>query len=187
VSVRVVVLDGRTITANPARLTAAERVALAQLRGSRRDEWIRGRLAVRRVLGDPDTSVLVRDDGAPLPTGGRPCSVSLSHDGSWIAVAIAPAGTGVGVDLCERAREPTVARILRWLDVRTSLDPLATWTALEAALKVRGLGIEALRDRALEVRVTAADGARVHGLGADLTVRSRIFRDFVLGCALEAA
>jgi hypothetical protein len=188
VNVRVAVLDRRAVDADPARLTAAERDALAPICGDRRrDEWIRGRLAIRAVLGDPDTSVLVRADGAPLPTGGQPCSVSLSHDGEWIAVAVGAAEVRIGIDLCVRSHEARVARIVRWLDVRCDgVDPLTTWTALEAALKLRGLGVEALRDRALEVEPDAS-GVLVCGLGNAMHVRSRSCRDYVLGCAMEAA
>jgi phosphopantetheinyl transferase len=190
VTLRVAVVARRTVDADPARLTVAERGALAQVRGARRrDEWIRGRLAMRRLLSDPDTSVVVADDGAPQPTGGRPCSVSLSHDGEWIAVAVASASLRLGIDLCVRCHAARLPRILRWLDVAYgALDPVTVWTALEAALKLRGLAIEALRDRALEVEAAPAHerSVIVRGLGADLHVRTRATRDFVVGWAVEA-
>ena len=188
-TLRVAVVDRRTVDADPAQLTATERVALAPIRGSRRrDEWIRGRLAIRGVLGDPETSVVVAADGAPLPTGGQPCSVSLSHDGEWIAVAVAPAGVRLGIDLCVRSHAARLARIVRWLDVRCgALDPVTVWTALEAALRVRGCAVSALRDRSLEVQPVTDhhDLVIVRGLGNELQVRSREDRDFVLGWAME--
>src|SRR5262249_35687927 len=151
------------------------------IRGERRrDEWIRGRLAIRQVLGDPDTSVLVRGDGAPHPTGGRPGSGSLSRAGDRVAGAVGAVDVRGGPDLCVRSHAAKVERILRWLDVRRAgLDPLTTWTALEAALKVRGLGVEALRDRALAVEVEPG-GMHVRGLGAGLRVRSQGHRDYVI-------
>ena len=190
-NLRVAVVDRTTVDADPEQLTAAERGALARVTGARRrDEWIRGRLAIRRVLGDPEISMVIAPDGAPRPVGGQPCSVSLSHDGEWIAVAVASAGVRLGIDLCVRSHEVRLARIMRWLDVRYgALDPVIVWTALEAALKVRGLAIEALRDRALEVRPDPEhDGAViVRGLGDQLRVESREGRDFVVGWTSEAA
>src|SRR5262249_12243263 len=132
--------------------------------------------------------ILVREDGAPLPTGGRPCSVSLSHDGDWIAVAVTRANYRVGIDLCVRSHETRVARIIRWLGVSCGdLDPLTTWTALEAGLKIRSLGIEALRDRTLEVMPEPNGRVVVRGLGDTLGVQSWGSCDFVIGCAMEAA
>ena len=136
------------------RLTGTERAALAGVHGARRrDEWIRGRLAIRRVLGDDAGSVLAGADGAPVVDGGTARSVSLSHDGGWIAVAAAGAEWRLGIDLCLRAHAERVARILAWLDVRlgTTVDPVAAWCALEVGLKLRRWSIEALRDRALAV------------------------------------
>ena len=175
------------IDPDPGLLTPAERDALASVRGERRrSEWICGRLALRRALGDPDTSILVAPDGAPAPVGGAPCSVSLSHDGDWIAVAVGDATARIGIDLCLREHAGRVTRILRWLDVRGADDTLAAWVALEAVLKLRRLPIEALRDRALELRASP-DAILVSGLGDPVTAQVRDAPDYVVGWAMEAA
>jgi hypothetical protein len=68
------------------------------------------------------------------------------------------------------------------------LDPVIVWTALEAALKVRRLAIEALRDRPLEVHPdTEHDRVIVRGLGDELAVRVREGRELVVSWAMEAA
>ncbi len=196
---RVAVIHASELAADPALLSVPEREALETICGERRrDEWIRGRVALRRLLGD-DTSVIIAPDGAPLPVGGAPCSVSLSHDGDWLAVAVAE--TPIGIDLCVRDHAARVARILAWLGVRGEVEPLAGWAALEAALKLRRLPIEALRDRAIEVGdanrpdrrpgvvETNALGSRpadriiVQGLGDPVTVSIRHADEYVVGLA----
>jgi hypothetical protein len=105
-------------------LSAAEQAVLVLRDGPRRDEWIRGRLALRQALvaalgpEGSGVSVLVDPDGAPRPEGGPPCAVSLSHDGDWIAVGvIAGAAWRVGVDLCLRSHAARVSRVLGRLSV----------------------------------------------------------------------
>ena len=98
----------------PGLLTRTERAEVERLRyrGRRRDEWIAGRLAARRVLarrlgaGVRDVSVVADPAGAPRVTGGpAPLAISLSHDGGRVAVARG-AGTGArrGRRLRPRAR-----------------------------------------------------------------------------------
>lgn len=186
--VEVVVMRCATIAADPALLTDLERAHLSTLRGDRRrDEWIRGRLAIRRVLRDPATSIVVDADGAPRAVGGEPRSVSLSHDGNWIAVAVGSEEVRLGVDLCVREHASRVARILAWLGIETSCDPVLAWTALEVALKLRRLSVEALRDRALVVEQIAADQIVVRGLGAAVTATVRADVDHVVAWAREIA
>lgn len=183
--VEVAVMASASIVADPARLSELERVHLAAIRGERRrDEWIRGRLAIRRFLGDPATSIIVDPDGAPRAVGGTPRSVSLSHDGDWIAVAVAGEGVRIGVDLCLRQHASRVKRIHAWLGVVTTLDPVIAWTALEVGLKLRRLSVEALRDREL---VVEARGGKicVRGLGADAIVTLRAERDYIVAWATE--
>ena len=154
-------------------LTPAERNVLASIRGPRRrEEWIRGRLAAHRLV---DREVLVDTDGAPRIEDGH---ISLSHDGIWIAVAVAP--TPIGVDLCLRTHGSRIAAVLRWLGVDADdIDPVAQWAALEAVLKLRRLSIEQLRERSLALRVDG-DGIVVRGIGDDVHVRVTAEPEFVV-------
>src|SRR5256885_6260492 len=78
-------------------LSARERAQAAalDLRGRRRNEWIRGRVAMRRTLvarfgaTAARLSLLSEEDGAPRLEGKTDCAVSLSHDGDYFAVALA--------------------------------------------------------------------------------------------------
>lgn len=155
-------------------LTCAERAELLRLSlaGPRAAEWIAGRLAVHRLLGDVD--VVSAADGAPVVEQGH---VSISHDDAWVAVA-ADAGP-IGIDLCARVHATRVARILERLGVATAA-PLRAWTALECALKLRRLGVWTLLDREL-----AIDGDTVIGIGAPVRVTWHEARDYVVawGCA----
>jgi len=172
---RIAIMHATALAPDPALLTEPERAVLATLHNPRRrDEWIRGRVALHRLLG-PDVSVLADATGAPRIWGRCPLSqptplsgtkdlalvpvevaladsfVSLAHDGEWFAVAVAD--RAVGIDLCLRVHGARVAKILAWLGVCGSpIDPVAAWAALEAVLKLRRLGIEELRGRTLELR-----------------------------------
>lgn len=182
---RIEVLHAAEVTADPALLTELERGHLATIRGDRRrDEWIRGRLAIKRVLGEPAVSVLADPDGAPRIAGEAAGAreVSLSHDGRWIAVAVTGDGVCAAVDLCVRDHAPRCAKILAWLGVATTVEPVAAWAALEVALKVRRWSVEALRDRALEVEV-AGERILVRGLGGDVAVAIRAEVDYIVAWA----
>lgn len=182
--VELAIIARSSIDADPAKLSDLERAHLATIRGERRrDEWVRGRLAIRHVLGDPATSVVIDADGSPRAVGGTPRSVSLSHDGEWFAVAVADDGARVGVDLCVREHAGRVERILAWLGVETMCDPVAAWAALEAVLKVRRLSVEALRDRSLVVE-RRDGGIRVRGLGEDVIVAVRDDAAYVVAWAV---
>src|SRR3954463_10444173 len=96
----------------PALLTRIERAEVERLRygDRRRDEWIAGRLAARRVFvrrlgpGAGELNGVTDPTGAPRVTGGpAPLAISLSHDGGRIAVALAPGRGRVAVDVCDRA------------------------------------------------------------------------------------
>jgi len=159
-----------------AELSDAERAVLVLRDGPRRDEWISGRIAMRRVMRDAlgasadAASVLIAPDGAPLVVGAPPCGLSLSHDGPWIAVAFARGAWRLGVDLCQRVYAERAARILGRLGVRmTDVGPCAAWAALEATLKLRRMPVMALREHALEVRGYRTY-ACVHGLGPETLV-----------------
>jgi hypothetical protein len=178
------VFAAHAIAPDEAALSELERSTLATLRGERRrDQWLRSRLAIRRLLEDPGASVINDGDGAPLVVGAS-CHVSLSHAGDWIGVAVANATTRIGIDLALRAHGDRMATLLDWLGVRgDALDPVARWAALEAVLKLRRWPIEMLRDAALEV--ASADGLLVRGLGADARVDTRIAPDYVLAWTSE--
>lgn len=168
---RVEVVAAATLEVDPELLTDLERTALAAIEGARRRaEWVRGRVAIKRVLGEPGTSIVVDPDGAPRVVGD--CAVSLSHDGDWIAVAVARGDVRVGVDLCLREHGSRCAKILAWLGVASAVDPVVTWAALEVVLKLRRWSVEALRDRALAVDLVG-DRVVVCGLGGDVSVETR--------------
>lgn len=158
-------------------LRPAERRELCALHllGSRREEWIRGRVAIRRAVARwiPHASrcrVHSESSGAPLVVGVD-CTVSLSHDGLWFAVALAPGhALRIGVDLCRRVHTDRLAPILRRFTGRgVQLDPVVQWAALECVLKMRRWGIMALIGSDARVR---RDGRRVlvHGIGPDASL-----------------
>ena len=176
---------------DPARLTPAERAVCSARPGMRRDEWIRGRLAVRAALlaslgaEAARIDVLIAPDAGPLVVGGPPCAVSLSHDDAWIAVAIAVGAYRIGIDLCARAKAARVAELLARLAVRHDCEPVATFAALEAVLKLRRLAVMELRERPTEVRSCGAR-ALVHGLGPAATVELQASADHVVAWTVEA-
>ena len=182
--VALAVIARSSIIPDPARLSDLERSDLATIRGERRrDEWIRGRLAIRQVIGDPEASIVVEADGSPRSVGGAPRSVSLSHDGEWFAVAVAKEGARLGVDLCVRDHAVRVTRILAWLGVATACDPVVAWASLEVVLKLRRLSVEALRDCTLAVDEVALDRIAVRGLGDPVTVAVRHAPAYVVAWA----
>lgn len=154
-------------------LTGAE-LALVAARGlapERRRAWIRGRALARRSLG-LSRSVLATADGAPRVAGGQ-WRIGFSHDGPWTAVVAcgAAAADAVAADVvaCDAAR---AARALARVRVRAGgVDPRATWSALECAVKLRGAHIACLLDARVAVERTASGGLAVRGLGAPLAVR----------------
>jgi phosphopantetheinyl transferase len=160
-------------------LSAAERAEVARLNFGqrRRNEWIRGRVAARRALlsrfGEAarPLSLLVEPDGAPRIEGASTCALSLSHDGDYFAVAIATqAQWRVGVDICLRAHETRLQRILKRLAVRChGLDAVAQWAAIECFLKLRRQGVTAVLEMPL-VLEPCAGGAEVSALGATMRV-----------------
>jgi hypothetical protein len=179
-------------------LTDSERDHLDRLRhrGSRRDEWIAGRLAARRVLtgrlgtAAQDISVLSDDGGAPRVTGGAfPLAISLSHDGGRVAVALAAGDRRVAVDVCDRVHARRLPPILRRLGVITDApdDPCALWAALECALKLRRRAVTALLGAPLQITAARPDRIRVAGLGADAVCRVVSHADHAFAWAEEAA
>jgi hypothetical protein len=165
------------LTADRGQLTEHERDDLRRLAltGRRAEEWIAGRIAMHRVLG-ATTSVTTCDDGAPdyrpVP-GARYQSVSLSHDGAWIAVAAAE-GPEVAIDLCTLDHAERLGPILARLGVVAS-EPCVAWAAVECALKLRRRAIWSLLDGTIAV----ADG-RVTGIGGEVHVDTRTTADYAL-------
>jgi hypothetical protein len=76
---RIAITHATALAPDPALLTEPERAVLATLRGPRRrDEWIRGRVALHRLLG-PDVSVLPDASGAPRARKSAPPPASASR------------------------------------------------------------------------------------------------------------
>jgi hypothetical protein len=166
------------LPADRARLTEVERAELDRLLlGARTDEWIRGRLAMHHVLGG--ASVTTCDDGAPdyrPAPDARYRSVSLSHDGAWIAVA-ASERERVAIDLCALDHADRLGPILARLGV-TASEPCVAWASIECALKLRRRAIWSLLDGTIGVR----DG-RVTGIGEDVHVESSTTAHYALAWA----
>jgi phosphopantetheinyl transferase len=117
--------------AEPARtLSPGERAALDTLKAQRRREsWLRGRAALKALLGDVDTSTL----RFPHP------ELSLTHTED-VAVAVAcPGAGGVGVDLETRPpSERAARRFLSSAEFAQAPGPddwLRLWTVKEALFK----------------------------------------------------
>ena len=125
------------------KLTTGERGELARLTApGRRDSWLRGRAALKRLAGamgrDPDTSAL------KFP---HPC-ISLTHSQAW-AVAIGVnspklGGLGVDLELKSQPKPETARRFLNpsemvWLRRMDEADHLRAlhrlWTVKEAIFK----------------------------------------------------
>ena len=131
------------------------------------------------ALGGCD--VLSAPDGAPYVTGGLDYAVSLSHDGAYVAVALAQGrGRRIGVDLCLRAHTARVRRILDRLGVEASpIDPVAQWAALECVIKLRRRSVTTLFDAALSLE-RRAEALVVRGLGAPALVHPSAYENFVV-------
>ena len=187
-------LDGREDL-----LTRTEQRCLIDARfgARRRSEWIAGRVAARRtlcrLLGDDGRSVSVvsASNGAPRALGRPDLSISLSHDGSWVAVATSRRRWGaarVAIDLCDARHDGRVRRLLARLSIDrtgTPLSPCATWAVLECALKLRGFGIASLLDARLGLSHVEAGTVEIAGLGAPATVIVSQTESFALAWAEE--
>jgi len=112
---------------------------------------------------------------------GVDCSVSLSHDERWFAVALAPGrALRIGVDLCRRVHTDRLARILRRFTRRgVQLDPVVQWAALECVLKMRGLGITALMGSDARIR-RFGRSVQVEGMGPYVSLYVVDRPDFVV-------
>ena len=191
--IRVRVEDLSGVSADRRLLRSAERRQLRALRAApkRQEEWIRGRVAIRRALAArlgpraASFQVLTRPDGSPSVVGAA-YRVALSHDGSWFAVALAPGRTArVGVDLCRRLHAGRLRTILTRLTRRgVQLDPVVQWAVLECVIKMRGLGITALLGTDAALRRNGRR-VRVEGIGPTTSINVMDRPDFVVAWGVE--
>lgn len=191
--IRVRIEDLSSLPADHSLLRSGERRQLSAMRVSaqRQEEWIRGRVAIRRAvmarLGRRGHAcqVLSRPDGAPRVIG-IPYTVALSHDGTWFAVALVPGRAArVGIDLCRRAHAerlpPLLARLTR---PGIQLDPVVQWAALECVIKLRGVGIAALLEATPTLR-REGSRIRVEGIGSTTSVQLMERPEFVVAWGVE--
>jgi hypothetical protein len=181
------VIDRATLEDGEAGLTPAERQELAAFGFGprRRSEWVAGRLAAQRALGmwlGPGAALGLSTEacGAPRSSAG---SVSLSHDGSWVAVAFSSGRAAI--DLCSLAHAERLRPILRRLSLdEAGCHPCEAWAALECALKLRREGIASLLDRRLGLE-RHARRIRVLGIGAPAEIEVALEPGYALGWAEE--
>ena len=162
-------------------LSGPERAFLARqsFTGARRRAWIRGRVAVRRASGGAG-HLLAAPGGAPRMRPG-PLSVSLSHAGPFLALALART-MRVAVDLALPGDRARLARVLSRLGVQAACEPTVAWAALECALKLRELPIGALLGRRLAI--LAQDGGfLVRGIAPAVVVHVRRAAGYTLAWA----
>ncbi|WP_197686222.1 type I polyketide synthase [Actinoplanes derwentensis] len=174
-------------------LVAAERAEYADRTPMAQREWLLGRVAakdaVRELLrtGDPLFPCQIRigndADGRPWARGpgGERFHVSLAHAGP-IAVAVASAADGVGIDVEAVAERDIAAVALTEMESRLVRDAapadraeLVTrlWTAKEAAAKAAGTGLDG-GPRRFAVTGLTAHGCAVEKDGRRWTVRHRV-------------
>ncbi len=195
----VTVFDRDELDGQEGLLTRAEQRCLVAARfgARRRAEWIAGRVAARRALGRllggdaRSVSVVTASNGAPRALGRPDLSISLSHDGAWIAVATSrcpeqPAR--VAIDLCDARHDDRVRGLLERLSIDgigAPLSPCATWAALECVLKLRGFGIACLLDARLGLSHAEGGAVEITGLGASATITIAETERFALAWAEE--
>ncbi|MET8828885.1 4'-phosphopantetheinyl transferase superfamily protein [Streptomyces sp. NPDC004610] len=152
--------DWAGLDPEPAHAAPAERALTTGLPPWRRRELLIGRLTARAALtlGHGDRAAraeLMRDSAsrAPRLRGLPRTTVSLSHTGDRVAVAVAPASHRIGVDV-ERSGRCDPALLRRVLAPGETLtpgqDPTVHWALKEAAYKAvlgRWAGLRAYRVR----------------------------------------
>ncbi|MFI9811621.1 4'-phosphopantetheinyl transferase family protein [Saccharothrix variisporea] len=134
----------------PGVFAAVERAACASTRLA-----ARGLLARLLGLVVPDAAgvaVSSRSSGQPYLVGRPDLSVSLSHDGGWIAAAVG-IGVEVGVDvqpplpvsegMLRRCCTPSALAALRSLST-VDVEFACMWSVQEACVKAEGTGIGGL-------------------------------------------
>jgi 4'-phosphopantetheinyl transferase len=140
-------------------VAAGVHVALAPI-PPRATESRAARALLRRLLvavaGDAvgDTPIASRLSGQPFLPWRRDLAVSLSHSGAWVAAAV---GVGVEVGVDVQVPQPVSARLLRrccrpsaraelarMLPAGRDLEFAWIWSAQEACVKAKGLGLAGL-------------------------------------------
>ena len=145
--------DGRPRAAD---LSQAELERAATMTSTRRDEFVRGRSLLRRLVareagGTPRDVSLEAEPGGRLRVAGTPIGVSLSHTAGWTAAALC-FGRDVGIDV----QEPPLdlddrlvrrccsddAELVLALPPRERAAAFARiWAVQEACVKALGLGL----------------------------------------------
>lgn len=105
---------------------------------SRQDEQVYAMLA--EILG-PDTTIAHEDSGAPVLLSHPSLTISISHCLSAIAIALAPRGVSVGIDVedkahqADRTLERYASPIERQVLERTGTSPILLWSGKETVYK----------------------------------------------------
>ena len=155
----------------PARielLSPAEQArALAMRFERRRDDFVRGRCAAKRLLGAA-CEVLALPGGRPQAfAGGKalPLFVSISHRDGLALAAVSELPVGADLELIE----PRSAAFVRdfFTAREAALEPNLVWSAKESALKCLGVGLRA-DTRSVEIELLPPckgpwQKLRVHG------------------------
>jgi len=166
--------EGRKLLAERDQwLTRAEQASLAEIKnGPRRDQSMAARVLLKRLIVrsvgcDPQGVRLLkkRSGGLSVRGAGKKQQVSVSHSGSWMAVALASQSVGVDVQENRRLKNENAfrSRILskqdRGLEAVKTLD---LWVLKEAVVKARGRGlVSEVSLRAISARLFRAKLGRM--------------------------
>ncbi|GGF35556.1 hypothetical protein GCM10010922_08390 [Microbacterium sorbitolivorans] len=159
-------------------LSARELERAARLEGVRRTRFVEGRRILRELVSaiapGADPAIEARcercgstDHGAPRATAA-PVVVSLSYSGGLVAAAAAPSAVvaALGIDV-EAGPPDEVLGDLVALFAPSAPPTRRRWTAIEAAVKADGRGLNVSPERV----AIAADRAVVPGRADPLEVR----------------
>jgi 4'-phosphopantetheinyl transferase len=140
------------------QLTAREHERYASLAPftKRQLEWLAGRIAAKRSVGEltgspPGEIEILQDDHASRPYVAVPgIHIGISHSFEVALGAAAPHAIGVDIELVR----PLPAELIEYAFVAGEVDPLGTdaaaivrlWTMKESFVKMLGLGIGAFDD-----------------------------------------
>lgn len=147
------IVSSESVSDPGAWLTPAERIEAARIRSERRrDEWILGRIAAKRLAIDLGLCESPRDCAIPsrgvkprLLLGGEPSplELSISHSGPLAAAALDQRPVGIDIQMKRRIDPRSTRFFLRDDEAVLATDPdegvlLDLWSAKEAALKASG-------------------------------------------------
>jgi len=161
--------------------------------GSRRHEWLLGRMALRQAAEDAgfeaeDIDVAVSPSGAPVLQGST-WKASITHTAGVVLAAVAPTWVGLDVERADR----DVARLGRaLLDSERSLAEnvgiLPLLVAKEAVAKATTAGLGGSLQRWPIIGVDRTEDTRYVRVGTphDTVVACEVmeWRDFLVGIAL---